>query len=118
MTHEEARAAAEKVLKEQNTVPPHWKDYDAESLARFVLDLTDPTPATTEWYESLKPGSTGLDNKLFVGIEDGDMSAVHIDLGTDGYYNTVELSRIQLAVNPTRGEIRQLLAALGIPAAN
>lgn len=77
------------------------------------LELNDPTPATPEWFASLKVGLTAMDNRVELCVEDGDLSLVHVDLGIDGKYETVELSRVQLAIDPTRGQVLMLLAALG-----
>lgn len=128
MTTAEARAAAERLQiysnDPGNSPGATWKwgdaDFgfctvvaDTEALARFVLGLTDETPADEAWLRSVGfKHSNGYKQMTYGNSNTYGWSMTYFTDGSGDMY----IKAAKWCSNPTRGRVLSLMAALGIPA--
>lgn len=101
MTNEELLAAANNWLNpEQSELSTHNWHCEADKLARYVRRMLDPTPCDEEWWLAAAEMQTAWGNGVYA----------------QAFKSSVEfwVTDTTIANAKTRGQVRQLCAALGI----
>ncbi len=105
MTNEELLTAADKVLNSRSIVP-----LAAVKCAEYVRRMLDETPCDETWLEPLCESVSDL--KTYWILCDRDHCYVAVIRWSGGLH--LKCGEVSVSERATRGQVRQLCAALGI----